>query len=537
MRRSDFRGASVLARTELRARARHVAGDRRRLLSVAAGALVFAAYLPYLFSDPALDYGARLAGGDPPIGTTGALFAAAVAVGLYLGGSTAFLQSRFGSIGPLARTSVPPAAVVTGRLASEAILGSAFFVPTALALLVLAGVGAGGPVAPLLLLPGALPALLAGLLLGRVAGSLVRYANLFSGLSAWTKILLWGVVAVAAFVAVQFALLEAMETGVPYGPGQPSFGAGPLIPGAPLQAYAGVVLAPLGAAVRPQGALVVALVLAAIPASLAAAVRLETALLFEDEIGADAPSTTGSRAVPRPFDGTPSARVAWRYLLRTRRDPKMLAHLPPFLFGLAPMVVPFVDDPGAALVFVPPAALIGGAVLAGGMYCLNPLGDDRDQLPFLLTSARSTAVLLQGRALAGVAVGLVLAVGVGAPVALVAHSPTYALAHALFAVVVLLAGAGTALGIGSLVPKFERREYMNVERAHPSNLVLIGYMLGCMLVGGIGSFLFAATLEGASGAALAGGWAVYLAVIGASGAGGYLYSVRKFDALALDDAL
>ena len=130
--------------------------------------------------------------------------------------------------------------------------------------------------------------------------------------------------------------------------------------------------------------------------------------------------------------------------------------------------------------------------------------------------------------------GFVLAV-VGAAFTLLDGSLPLAVGRLLFAVVLVPTAAGTALGIGALVPRFEQRTYMNVEQAHPSNFATLGFLLGGMFVGGIGFVLVGWTLGGATIGLAAAGWLTYLLVVVGTATAGYVYAVRKFDALTLDD--
>jgi ABC-type uncharacterized transport system permease subunit len=85
-----------------------------------------------------------------------------------------------------------------------------------------------------------------------------------------------------------------------------------------------------------------------------------------------------------------------------------------------------------------------------------------------------------------------------------------------------------------VVPKFERSEYMNVERAHPSTFGTLGYFFGTLIVVAVGLLLVWLTVTD-GGVLVVVGWAVYLLALAATGIGGYAYAVRKFDRLTLDD--
>jgi len=532
IRRGDLRDASVLARTELTAMWRQLTDDRRRAIGIGLGVIPFVFVFPAFLFDRATAFGADLASGSPPIDAVGAFCTAAAVSGAYLGAFSAIGQNRIGSVGPLVRTSVPPPAVAAGRIASETVQASALFVVPVAVVLVLVAVGAGGPVAPTLLAGGLLAFMLVGLFAGRAVGAGARYAGVLARLSAWAKaaafLLVMALIFVASQAAVRAFLPDDAEVGVAVS--IPAF-----LPGEPVQGAAAALLAPLGATAGPVDAVALAAVLLAVPAGLALAVRAQTALLLTDT-DEDAAGEAATRSVPRPFTATPASRVAFRHLLRTARDPKSAFHLLPVVFGALGPAVFWFGQPDLALRMFPPMLVVLGAVTAGLLYCLNPLGDDRDQLPLLLTSVTSAAVLLRGRLLAGAAVGAVLAIGLGTPAAAIDGSAAYVALQTGVAAVLVVASPATALGLGAFAPKFEREEYMNVERAQPSQRATMGFLFGGTLVGGGGMFLAWWTVNGTWGLPLlAGAWIGYLVVVAALAVVGYRYAVRRFDAFTLEE--
>lgn len=532
MRRSDLRPARVLARAELRARARQLRGNRRRLAATALLALQFVVVLPAMAAPLLHSLGRDLGSGDPRIGLVGAAVGLAAAGGLYVGGAGTVVENRVGAVDPLARTSMSPAAVVLGRQGAELGVFAAMVVPPALVALGLVGVGAGSPVPPVVLALALLPVALVGTFAGRTAGAALTVHPAVARLSTWAKVVGALAVMAVAFVGTQLLVRGTIEEG--------SGGLGALVPvllpGRPLQAYAAVVLAPLGGGPDALGLAVAGGVVLALPASAVLAVRVEAATLGRDAVAEASGSTAGSRAVPPVFDRRPEGRVAWRYLCRTARDPRMLSHLAPLLFGLMGAAPSLASEPTRLVHLGPDAALAFGAVLAGATFCLNPLGDERDQLPLVLTSAPSTAVVLRGRAVAGVAVGLALALGVGVPLGLLAGAPALVVGRAALAVLFCTGAAFGALGLGALVPRFERREYMNVERAHPSMVAVLGFGFGTTVLVAVAAVLLRVTVDGGpSPTALAVGWAVVAALVLGGGVAGYRYAVCTFDALVLDD--
>lgn len=524
-----WRGAWTLSRTELRTTIRNVRGNSRQLLGfVFIGLMVIG--FPLLLWEQTTGFGQAVATGTPPIGTLAASYLGVAFAGSYVGFVGGFNQSRVGMVAPLIRTSIPPTAVSIGRFVTRTVEGLAGIVPAGVVLLVGVGVGAGNPVVPVLVGVGALPILGAGVIAGRLVGDVARYINERLQMSLWVRAVLFLGLTIGVFVGTQAVLTPILEEGSLFGPG--SIGA--ILPGAPIQAYASFVLAPLGGTVAVLGLVVAGVLVVGVPLGFGTAIRLETRLLVQN-VGGDSATARveGTHNVPWLFNWTPSGRIAWRYLLRTRRDPRTLAHLTPVLFGALGMSGTALEDPSTVLSIGPPAAVIAGAILAGGAYCLNPLGDDREQLPLLLTSTSSIAPLLRGRMLAGIVLGLVVGIGVGTPLALLEHDPAFIVGQSVLAVVLAVASTGIALGLGAAVPKFERREYMNVERAHPSLAVTMVFFMGGLLVGAIGFVLLwvAITDHLLGGVLLLLG---YTAVLGLVAAGGYWYAIRRFQALSLD---
>jgi hypothetical protein len=417
-------------------------------------------------------------------------------------------------------------------MASETIQASILFVVPVLVVLVLVAAGAGGPLAPLLLGVALLAFLLAGLFLGRTVGATARYAGVLARLSAWVKVAAFMLVMVLIFVATQFVIQAFLpdDADLGFAVSIPAF-----LPGEPIQAAVAALFVPLGGTADPIGAIALTVALLSVPAFLALAVRAETALLLTD-VDDDTSGEVATRSVPWPFTVTPASRIGFRHLLRTARDPKSAFHVLPVVFGaLGPFAI-WISQPDLALTMGPPLLVVLGAELAGLLYCLNPLGDDRDQLPFLMTSVRSTDVLLRGRLLGGAAVGVVLAVGLGTPLAAIDGSPLYVVLQTALAVVLVVAVPAMALGLGSFAPKFEREEYMNIERAQPSQRATMGFLFGGTIVAGAGMFLAWWTATGDSGPPLLlGGWVGYLAVVVGLAVVGYRYAVGRFDGFTLDD--
>ena len=525
--RRERTAVTAIARTELRAKLRRIRGDNRQLLATVFTVLFIPPIAILAGFGPITAFGRALSTPPLPLGQVGVAVAGVALTAAYLGGASVLNRGEMGRIEPLVRTATTPRAVVLGRAGGQLLHGSLYLVVIVVPLAALLFFGAGAVLAPALVLLGLVPVAVAGALAG---GALAGVANLVGrhlGIDGWVRVLLGVVAVVAIFAASQAITRSAFGEGG----GLPTTA---VLPGTPLQAYGRLVLAPVGGAPDPVGFAVLAALGVGSVGSAATALTVERRLLVA-EAGDDTGTTMArSGQVPAPFTWTASTRIGWRYLLRVRRNPSRLSHLFPLLFGLASFLTGVVTDPSLLLTLGPSATVVVGVILAGATFGLNPLGDEREQLPLLLSSARSTAVVLRGRAVAGCTVGLTLVLGVAMPLDLYANDAVGALARAACGLVLVPAAAGTALGLGAALPAFEQREYMNVDRAHPSLLLLVGYLGAGLVVTVVGLGLATWSSSHSPSLPVAVAWAVYLTLVVGPGALGYVYAVRRFDGFDLD---
>jgi hypothetical protein len=528
----SFRGAIVLAKTELVTTLRRLRRQPGEGIATLVVIVVIGFAGPLLGRETAASFGRQLASGTVPTGTGGALLAGWMVVGAFLGLASGTGHTDGGDAGALVRTSVPPRVVSFARMLVWAVGGVVAGGPAGAILLSGVAAGAGTVLVVPLVLLATIPVLTVGVILGRILGFVVSRGRRWLDLSLWTEAVVSLLVLTGVYLAPRI-VAEWWLAGS-NGSGSASFPA--LLPGRPLQAFFGTVFAPFGGAITPVGLLTGLGFLLTIPVGILAVVRVERSRPGRDVGGEDdaGPVVTSSRTVPRPFSGTPSTRMAWRYLLRTRRDPRMLHHVVSILGVGATMVIPFVDDPGDAVGLLPAVAIVAGGTLGGASYCLNPLGGERDQLPLVLTSSPSPSVLLRGRLVAGISVGLVIAVGIGFPASVVRYSIPSALLLSIFAVFLTVVSAGTALGMGAVAPSFERQTVMGAERSHPNHGVVLVFLFGGILVGYVGLAILEWTIGGPPADTAAIAWALYVAIVGGVGLGGYVYAARQFDALTID---
>lgn len=439
---------------------------------------------------------------------------------------------RIGSIeaADLILTTVPPRAVVLGLITAEigrlllwfGLPVGAFVVAFAL------GLGAPGLVVTSGLV--ALPLVCCAAVWGYAGG--IGILRLLQRLPAVRRFLkLGGVLAmVGLVVASQFVgqyIVEA-DRGIQRLLSAATFD--PLI-GYVALAFIGT---PLAQPMSVRSIAVLGVVIALTPIGLAAATKQASMLWLTDVSTRNASKqvrrSRGGFAAPRPFAWTDAGRIAWGVLVRARRRPQELSHLVTILFFIGPVGTTVVQSPGDAIGVLAAGTGVGlGTVLAGATFGLNPLGDDRPQLPLLLLTTTSSRALVRGRLLAGIAVGLPIAVlsplasvGLGTPV-------LRALVFSGVGIGTSLAAAMFALGIGAAYPMYEEREFWGTETVVPSTLVMIGYLF--VVAGGtvIGLLVtwFAVTGNLALTPVFLVGFGMYLVLTVGVSYGAYHYAIRR----------
>jgi hypothetical protein len=201
------------------------------------------------------------------------------------------------------------------------------------------------------------------------------------------------------------------------------------------------------------------------------------------------------------------------------------------LFFIGPIGTTVVQSSGDALGVLIAGTGVGlGTFLAGATFGLNPLGDDRLQLPLLLLTTTSPRALVRGRLVAGLVVGLPIAVLVPLASVSLGTPVLRVLTFAGVGVGTCFAAAMFALGIGAAYPIYEGREFWGTETVVPSTLVMIGYLV---VVGG-GTVLglivtwFAVTGNLVLTPVAMSGLGVYLLLTVGVPYGAYRYAVRRY---------
>jgi ABC-2 type transport system permease protein len=298
---------------------------------------------------------------------------------------------------------------------------------------------------------------------------------------------------------------------------------------------------PLAQPTSVRSIAVLGAILALTPIGLAVATKQASALWFTDAPPRNASNkvrrSSGGFTAPQPFAWTNAGRIAWGVLVRARRRPQELSHLVMILFFIGPVGTTVVQSSADAIGVLIAGTGVGlGTFLAGATFGLNPLGDDRPQLPLLLLTTTSPRAFVRGRLLAGIAVGLPIAVliplasvGLGTPV-------LRALAFAGAGIGTCLAAATFALGIGAAYPIYEEREFWGTETVVPSTIVMIGYLfiVGAGTVLGLLVTWFAVTGNLVLTPVFLVGFGVYLLLTGGVPYGAYRYAMRRYRRYTFD---
>jgi len=533
--RTDLAHALRIARAEFVRSVRGYARDRRRLLGLAVALLFFGGNL--LFTLPTayvLGRTVRSAASIPYLGP------AATGLPLLLV-SLAALRTleRIGSpeAEALLLSTVHPRAVVVGLVGAETARLTVWFGLPIAAVVVAFALGLGSPTFPMTVAFVLLPLLCWAAVWGYALG--VGLLRLFRWLPALGR-----AVKIGGFVGMLALVLASQSIGRRLADG--TLSAGALLDAftfGPLTEYVALafVATPLSRPLSPSGVAVLLLLLALTPLGLAVATRSATTLWFTDapesESATRAKTSSGGFRVPRPFSAAKPGRIAWGHLVRAVRHPQEFSHLVMIVFFLGPIGTTFVQSSGEAFGALAAATGVGLATyLAGATFGLNPLGDDRPQLPLVLLSGTPPRTQIRGRVTAGLAIAMPLAVLVPLASLALGTAPAVAVAFAAVGVPMCAAASLFSVGLGASYPVYEEREFWGAETVVPSTLVMMAYLF---VVGGgtvIGLF---ATWFGASGALdptplVVGGLAVYVLTTFGVSYGSYRYAVRRYRRYGLD---
>jgi hypothetical protein len=477
---------AAVAGTELRRTVRSLAGNRTKLLLMAAVAVLALGPITAvgLLVLPAL--GERAAAGPlaPDVAATVTEFGTGGAAVAWL---FVVLMAAMRTVTAVATVDEPAFLLlstsvrntVVGVVGAEITLFAVWIAPPSIVFAAAFAFGAGTVlpvvVVPLLIAIVLLTAVPVGFVLGvwvrhlvTVYEPIARYRTLLF-VAFW--VVYFGAIATGGFDAVMGALFARLGA-TPLGwPGHV------LLLGVP-----GVAPSAVGVAGALGGTAIVAAL------ALAAAVPSARTHWFADpartDDGDDAETTSSDRLERLLSRGLsrPVRTVTVTAVRRTRRAPIRLAYVGYPLLGALGFVRQIVE-----IGTIPPflAALLCLYVVwaAGALFTLNPLGDLGPTLPAVLTSPLTGRQAVRGRILAGAMVGVPLALVVSAIVGFASPLP-------LERTVALVAGAALgavvtpalATGIGSAFPRFGSVNVTsNREAVMPSKTAFVGYTLAIAL--------------------------------------------------------
>lgn len=302
----------------------------------------------------------------------------------------------------------------------------------------------------------------------------------------------------------------------------------------PLRAYGALAFAgtPLAEPLPVGGLVVLSTLVVLVPVGLALATRHATALWFTEATNRSRVprGATDGFTVPRPFNGALAGRMAWGHLLRGKRRSSELVRIlivPVVLLVLSlPAIYTAGEQRGILLAGI---GVVIGAVLSGFSFGLNPLGDDRPWFPLLLLTEATPHTLVQSRVIAGLAVGLPIAVFVPFASVAVGTTPLTGLVFAGVGIVSCVEGALIAVGIGSAFPNYDRRPYWGDETAFSSStarqvylLLVAGNTVGCL----VAVWILLST-QSLTPSLIGLGGSIYLLVMAGVLYGTYRYAVRR----------
>lgn len=275
-----------------------------------------------------------------------------------------------------------------------------------------------------------------------------------------------------------------------------------------------------------------------------ASVRASERRWYDDGVAADAEE--GESASSGPLDSLLGRRTAWvarKSWLRARRAPVKLLFVAYPLFVLVTPIQQSVDA-GHVTTTLPATVALYGAWLTGGLFTLNPLGDEGAVLPVTTITGVSGREFVGGLVTASTAVGLPLTLVVTTLLAVFSPLPPLAVGCTVVAAAVLPPLAATvAAGVGTEFPKYEAT---NVTRSReaviPSMWAFAGYTLVFLLTAGFATGVqtpfvanpLADALGVSTAAVRVGGLSVGVVLAGVAAALGARRAIRSFDEYTTD---
>lgn len=503
--RTDLAVGMAIARGEIRDRFRRTTRSRRKR-ALFAFIAVFAVPGIVLFVQQAYAVGVltRDGVGFPVVAAARNLLVPGMSILAVVAGLEAVQQLGDESVRSLVLTSASTRAIVIGKvlslLASWLVLFAMGF-----SLVFAYAAGARTPLFVLSIIVAGLPIFVLVLLTGLALGYLLWLGVDRIGLSESLQqlltatlyiVVLGGVYAGSSFLgegAADGGLRELLPTGEPL---------------VPIGWYADLFF--LGSPMEPtlglQTAGAVCIVLVSTVVVFGLVVRLAPRYWYATPTESET-ADADDQGQPAEFDGTPSEgigrtadsvfgrsrtlRAMLAYTRSSARDPGQFVYLFYYLFPVAPVLAQqAVGNPGLFPTTVGATLIVLGVWLAGGVFCLNPLGAEGTMLSQLVLAPAPAETFVHARLLAGTLLGLLISVSGLAIVTVTTPvvTPTLAVLGLGFLACTVLASAAFALGIGSVLPKFEAVEiFESVETLAPSIFaaVIHGFVAALLLGTGL----------------------------------------------------
>jgi membrane protease YdiL (CAAX protease family) len=266
---------------------------------------------------------------------------------------------------------------------------------------------------------------------------------------------------------------------------------------------------PFGPELDAGAFLVGGIVVTSVPVLFEVANRLAPRLWFADatptglmqrdaaSVTRSTPVTEGSTAQPVrvfPPRGPRPLAVALGLWVRWLRIPVRFSALLPLVIVLVTALFTAVGDPASLPLVVGGVLVFAGVYVSGAVFGLNPIGEAGEMRTVEFLSPTTPHTLVFGHVLAGLLVGMPIAVTGAAILAVTMDlSTAAALLLGTLTVVLTVASGGVAVGIGSVLPSTDaQRTYRGYEVATPSQWALVAYMITTMLlvvVAAIGALL------------------------------------------------
>ncbi|WP_436901627.1 CPBP family intramembrane glutamic endopeptidase [Halovenus halobia] len=493
----DLRVGLRIGRASVRDRFRRNTSTRREK---AAFALLALFVLPgiILFTQQAYSAGVASRGGvdGPVIAVVRNALLPAMGVFTVVAGLEAVQRLGSDSVRTLLLTSASTRAIVVGKVLSL-LVSWLVLLALGFTLLVAYAVGARAVLFPVAVAVAIVPVFVLVLCTGLAVGYLLWLGVDKLGLSEGSRQLvtagLYMIVILGMFAGgslVGGATAEGGLTGlIPTGP-----------PTTPVGWYADLFFigSPMTPTLGLQTVLAAGLVLGAIPLAFGLVIRLAPLYWYstpsersdDESEQTTAPTKSPSELIgwtPGTLTGrSPTVRVLLALVRNAVRQPSQYVYLFYYIFPIAPILVQqALSAPGAIPLTGGAALLVLGVWLAGGLFCLNPLGSEGAMLSQLVLAERRAETFVHARLLAGSALGVVLTTAGLLALTVSADFVTlrFAAAGVGFAGAATVTSAGMALGLGSVLPKFEAVEiFESVETVAPSIIAALVHAVLSLLL-------------------------------------------------------